>query len=276
MNKHEFLNISIADLLESGKTNNETYKEQQPYPHICLDNLFDESFIKKVLEEFPALGGEQDIKFNNPNELKLASQGEYRFGENTKKFMHFLNSQPFLDFLTNLTGIKGLVPDPYFWGGGLHEIKPGGFLKIHADFNKHPVLNLDRRLNLIIYLNKNWEEAYGGHFELWDKEMSHCVKKFLPLFNRMVVFSTTDFSYHGHPQPLSCPEDRSRKSLAIYYYTSGRPANEVTGHQRITTNFRSRKGQEPLKMQFYNRMVNILVDLMPPIILKLYKKTKNS
>lgn len=276
MHKHEFLQFSIPELLEIGKKEHADYKGQDPYPHISLDNIFDEYSINKVLEEFPSLGSEQDIKFNNPNELKLASQGEYRFGETTKRFMHFLNSQPFLDFLMQLTGINGLVPDPYFWGGGLHEIKSGGYLKIHADFNKHPVLNLDRRLNMIIYLNKNWEEDYGGHFELWDKKMSHCVKKFLPVFNRMVVFSTTDYSYHGHPKPLTCPQERSRKSLAIYYYTNGRPANEVSGHQRITTNFRSRKGQEPVKMQLYNKIVNVAVDLLPPIVLKLYKRSKRS
>ena len=54
-----------------------------------------------------------------------------------------------LEFLETLTGIDGLVPDPYFAGGGLHQIVRGGFLKVHADFNWHPKLRLDRRLNML-------------------------------------------------------------------------------------------------------------------------------
>src|SRR5215210_1660828 len=122
--------------------------------------------------------------------------------------------------------IEGLIPDPYFGGAGPHQILPGGFLKVHVDFNRHPLLQLDRRLNLLVYLKEDWEEAYGGHLELWDREMTRCERKILPVFNRTVVFSTTDFSFHGHPVPLSCPEGRSRKSVSFYYYTNGRPAEE--------------------------------------------------
>jgi hypothetical protein len=119
--------------------------------------------------------------------------------------MHFLNSQPFLEFLCILTGINTLLPDPYFEGGGAHQIMPGGHLKIHADFNKHILTNLDRRLNVLIYLNKDWEESWGGHLEFWDKELKSPVKKILPIFNRMAIFTTTSTSYHGHPDPLKCP-----------------------------------------------------------------------
>lgn len=102
--------------------------------------------------------------------------------------MHFLNSEPFLEFLQILTGIKEpLIGDPYFIGGGQHEIKKGGLLKVPADFNKHQKLDLDRRINLLVYLNKEWKEEYGGNFELWNKDMSKC-KKNLPLFNRIAIF----------------------------------------------------------------------------------------
>jgi Rps23 Pro-64 3,4-dihydroxylase Tpa1-like proline 4-hydroxylase len=107
---------------------------------------------------------EDKIHYSNPNENKYATKGEYRFGPNTKHLVHFLNSQPFLEFLQEMTGIKEtLIPDPYFEGGGFHEIKPGGFLKLHVDFHKHRKMNLDRRLNLLVYLNEDWEESYGGH-----------------------------------------------------------------------------------------------------------------
>ncbi len=102
----------------------------------------------------------------------------------------------------------------------------GGFLKVHADFNWHPKLKLDRRLNVLIYLNRDWKDEYGGALELWDRSMTGPEKSVLPVFNRTVVFSTTDFSYHGHPHPLACPEATTRKSVSLYYYSNGRPDEE--------------------------------------------------
>lgn len=165
-------------------------------------------------------------------------------GEMTRSLLYQLNSSTFITFLERLTNVDGLIPDPHFVGGGLHQIERGGFLKMHVDFNKHERLRLDRRLNLLIYLNKDWQEEYGGHLELWDKDVTQCSKKILPVFNRCVVFTTTDFSYHGHPEPLTCPEDRSRKSLALYYYSNGRPASEIRrGHSEHSTLFRARPGE---------------------------------
>jgi hypothetical protein len=126
-----------------------------------------------------------------------------------------------------LTGIQGLVPDPHLWGGGLHQILPGGKLAVHADFNKYPHFKLDRRLNVLVYLNRDWQEQWGGQLELWNRDMTRCEQRILPLFNRMVCFSTTDSSFHGHPDPLRCPADRTRRSLALYYYSNGRPAEEI-------------------------------------------------
>lgn len=276
MNQSPFLNISHHELLELGKSKHEAYISSDPFPNTYFDDFFNADALRKVLAEFPELGDKNDIKFSNPNEVKLASRGEYKFQENTLAFVHFLNSQPFLEFLSHLTGIQNLIPDPYFEGGGFHQIKPGGYLKIHADFNKHRLTGLDRRLNVLVYLNEDWDESYGGHFELWDTEMKGCVKKILPLFNRMAMFSTTDFSYHGHPDPLTCPPDRSRKSLALYYYTNGRPATEVQQgkESRINTKFVARDGQDTTQMKTYNTTVQILQDLCPPLLLRMWKNRK--
>ncbi len=221
-----FINSAIGDLKGMGSRHSDEYKNADPFPSIYFDNFFNPDVLHAVLEEFPDMSKKPDLQFNDPNQVKLASKGEGRFGERTKLFMHYLNSQPFLEFLTELTGIENLIPDPFFDGGGCHQIQPGGMLKLHADFNKHPKTKLDRRLNVLVYLNEDWDESYGGHFELWDTEMKECRKKILPLFNRMAMFSTTSNSYHGHPNPLTCPPDRSRKSLALYYYTNGRPVEE--------------------------------------------------
>jgi hypothetical protein len=269
-----FINKSADELKEFGKSNKSVYATADPFPNIYFDNFFEPSMLKAVLEEFPDLTKKADQKFNDANEIKLTSKGEYRFGDKTKAFMHYLNSQPFLEFLSELTGIENLIPDPFFDGGGCHQIQPGGYLKIHADFNKHPRTKLDRRLNVLVYLNEDWDESYGGHFELWDKEMQGCRKKILPLFNRMALFSTTSTSYHGHPNQLTCPPDRTRKSLALYYYTNGRPEEEmVDGVHDHNTLFKYRP--EDKKSEISSRMRETVKLFTPPIILKMFSKLKS-
>jgi len=269
-----FIDKSAEELKAFGKANKEKYLHADPFPSGHFDNFFNPVMLKEVLEEFPDLTKGADLKFNDPNQVKLASKGEYRFGPKTKDFMHYLNSQPFLEFLSELTGIENLIPDPFFEGGGCHQIQPGGMLKLHADFNKHPRNKLDRRLNVLIYLNENWKEEYGGHFELWDREMKESRAKILPLFNRMALFSTTSDSYHGHPNPLTCPPDRTRKSLALYYYTNGRPEEEIIADKADhSTIFKYRA--EDKKSRFATSLKEAVRLITPPILLKGFGKIKN-
>ena len=212
----------------------EAYATATPFPHIVIDNFLPETLLEEILEEFPKPGQIDWQAFQTPAEKKLASKNEQQMGDATRLLLYNLNSSTFITFLEALTGIDGLLPDPHFIGGGLHQIERGGFLKMHVDFNRHTQLRLDRRLNFLLYLNKDWKEEYGGYLELWDSKMTQCEKKILPVFNRCVVFSTTDFSYHGHPEPLTCPEGWSRKSLALYYYSNGRPAEEILGTPHTT------------------------------------------
>lgn len=268
-----YLNENIKDLKQLGKDKHDEYINAAPFPNIVFDNFFDEGLLSQVLDDFPDLSKKEDvITYNNQNEKKLEAKGEQYFSDTTKALVHYLNSQPVLEFLQELTGIKQiLLPDPYFNGGGYHEIKPGGLLKVHADFNKHDKTWLDRRLNLLVYLNKDWDESYGGHFELWDKSMSKSQKKVLPVFNRVAIFSTTDFSYHGHPNPLTCPPDRSRKSLALYYYSNGRPKSEISETPHSTL-FVGRAGinndviKEPITIK------DIVRNITPPVLYKGLKR----
>lgn len=240
----------------------ESYANAIPFPHIVIDNFLPESILEKILEEFPKPEEVDWQSFNNKSEKKLASTSELQMGEATRLLLYQLNSSTFLNFLEKLTGIEGLIPDPHFLGGGLHQIETGGYLKLHVDFNIYKRFNLDRRLNLLLYLNKDWPEEYGGHLQLWDGEMKTCYQKILPIFNRCVVFSTTDFSYHGHPDPLTCPETRSRKSLALYYYSNGRPSEEV--YNAHTTIFKSRENEE---IETEKTSKQFIKKLIPPIIL---------
>ena len=205
----------------------EQYASAEPFPHIVIDGLFDDADLDAVLADFPAPDAMRWVRFDNPLERKLGFSHETSVvSDRVRQFLDALNGFETLLFLEKLTGIEGLSPDPYFGGGGLHQIEPGGFLKIHADFNVHPKLHLDRRLNMLTYLNKGWREEWGGHLELWDADMRKCRAKIAPLFNRTVVFSTTDTSFHGHPHPLTSPAGTTRKSVSLYYYTAGRPESE--------------------------------------------------
>jgi hypothetical protein len=205
--------------------NREAYLKGDPFPHIVLDDFLPLEVCERLLQEFPDPRRDWTC-IDSYDQKKLAAQKEAEFGEFTRELLREFNSPACLQFLETLTGIGNLIPDPYFEGGGLHQIEPGGFLKVHADFNWHPRLRLDRRLNLIVYLNKDWCEEYNGHLELWDHSMNRAVRKVLPVCNRAVVFSTTSWAYHGHPEKLACPPGQTRKSLALYYYSNGRPEHE--------------------------------------------------
>ena len=225
----------------------QTYLKSKPYPHLVVKNFFDKKFLSNVLKEFPNLSKiNSSNNYNNKNEIKFANNKRENFKKNTKILFDYLNSKDFLNFLQKVTSIKeNILPDPHLSGGGLHEIKRGGVLKIHTDFSKHPFKNLDRRINVLIYLNKNWKKNYGGNLELWNKSMNKCIKKIAPNFNTMVIFSTNDFTNHGHPNPLKCPKNMSRKSIATYYFSRGRPLNEIAKViKKNTTVFKGRHGDK--------------------------------
>ena len=244
---HNIISDKFKDLRSHSTNYKNKFVSAKPFPYIEIDNFFDEKFLNNILDSFPKMSeNKHNFNRNNKAEVKFATNLPENIPDNINKFIEYLNSYFFLNFLKDLTGIKEkLIPDPYLEGAGLHEIKTGGFLKIHSDFNLHPELKLNRRLNLLIYLNKNWKQEWGGHLELWDRDMKSCKVKIPPLFNKMVIFNTTDFSFHGHPEPLNCPNNVTRKSIALYYYTNGRPSNEINfenGHMDRPTLFQKRPG----------------------------------
>lgn len=227
--------MPVVKLNYDPHTLREQYRNAEPFPHVVLDGLFDEADLDRVLSEFPKPEEMQWHRFESPQEKKLGYYHEISVVRpHVRAFLEAMNGFETLLWLEALTGMEGLIPDPYFGGGGLHQIEPGGFLKIHADFNVHPKLKIDRRANMLVYLNREWREEWGGHLELWDETMTECRKRIAPLFNRTVIFSTTDTSYHGHPHPLASPPGVTRKSVSLYYYTAGRPAEEMsTPHDTI-------------------------------------------
>ncbi len=220
----------------------QTYAQATPFPHIAIDDFLDEEIAEQLLREFPGENAIPWKEYFDSKQKKQANENENHMSALTRHVLYTLNSATFLNFLEQLTGIDNLIADPSFRGGGQHNIYRGGKLGVHVDYNKHERFGLDRRLNLLLYLNKDWKEEYGGHIELWSPDMARCEKRYAPVYNRAVLFSTTESSYHGHPDPLQCPENRSRKSLALYYYSNG--LDQSPDESRHSTIFRERPGEQ--------------------------------
>ena len=281
MDSHSFVANQYSNLPFLASQLKEKYASADPFPHVILDNFFREDVINAVQASFPDLSkDERSTEYNHKAEVKLSSKrGDEQQSEPIKHLLRYLNSSEFVDFLQHLTAIdEPLIPDPHFYGGGLHEIKNGGLLKIHADFCRHRETGLDRRVNLLVYLNQGWREDFGGHLELWDRNMSACGQKILPTLNRVVIFNTTDFTFHGNPEIVSCPPHRSRRSLALYYYSNGRPKSELrASYKDQMTLFKERPGEhflaQPTNAQ---RAKNVLRSLVPPALVSTLKGLANT
>lgn len=207
----------------------EGFARAEPYPHAVFENFLDPAAAAELAQVFPK--PEDRLAWDRFGaigyEVKLGSSDEVRFPPALRRAIHDLNSGPFIRFLERLSGIGHLLPDPGLAGGGIHLSRRGDHLGIHADFNWHEGLQAHRRLNLLIYLSPHWQAGYGGELELWDTNGTRRVRTVEPLFNRAVVFATRSDTFHGHPNPWAAPEGVCRQSIALYYYTTQRPADEL-------------------------------------------------
>ena len=197
-----------------------TYQINPPFPHICLAEFLQPEVAREIAQEFPAAGTEAWTHYKHHNENKLGMAKRELFPPRLRAVADELNSPEFVSWLSILTGIPALMPDPSLEGGGLHQSGRGGFLNVHTDFSMHHYQkNWRRRVNVILYLNPGWQEEWGGAIEFWEERMQRCAVKYPPLLNHAVIFTTDERSLHGFPDPLTCPQGEARKSLAFYYYT---------------------------------------------------------
>jgi 2OG-Fe(II) oxygenase superfamily len=220
------------------------YRGNRPFPHIHLEGFLDSGAAHALAKEFPRPDSNAWIQYKHQNENKMGLPKRELFPGRIGRVVDELNSPEFVAWLSELTGIEGLVADDTLEGGGLHQSARGGFLNVHADFTMHHHhKNWRRRINLIVYLNEDWQEQWGGAIELWDRDMKRCVAKVPPLLNHALIFNTDETSFHGFPDRLACPDGTSRKSLALYYYT---PERNGGGHGK-STNYRARPGDGPVR-----------------------------
>ena len=241
----QFKKIKSNLTTKLAKSLHDSYSQAYPYPHISLDDFISADDIKTCAKEIKAF---QNWGIDHTEYSRQFQQNKLFFpwGDITEadikdilssecpvawSYLEYFNSPEFLLILENLTGIKGLIADYSFGGGGLHRILSGGKLAVHSDFNIHPYKPMYRRINLLVYLNDEWDDSWGGSLQLWESDMSRIVKEFQPKGGKSIIFNTTDDALHGHPHPLNSPEGIDRLSFALYYFTEDRPEHEKSEHK---------------------------------------------
>lgn len=252
--------ISTKEARALGAQHAQQYQSAKPYHHICIDNFLPMSVLQQVRADLATLP-DAERGFDAAEEKLKSQYDPNRLPDYSRHLFNAFNSRAFLQFLEEMTGIPHLIPDPYFIGAGIHKTLNGGYLNIHADFNVHKQMRVERRLNVLIYLNPPWQEDWGGSFEVWDKAMTKKMASFTPTENRMVCFSTGSDTFHGNPEPVNHPDGLPRQSIALYYYTATWDDTRV----EHTTIFKPRPGSADVS-DARERRGRLLKDLLPPVL----------
>lgn len=229
--------LSRKPLTRLGLERREQYRSAEPYPHAVFDGFLGEARARDLAERFP--GPEhpawmrRDYREQSARMGQLQRTGFEGVDPALRHCLAELSSMAFLDFLGALTGVEGLIADPHFRGAGPSLTLPGGHLGLHADFNRDRTRHLLRKVSVVYYLGSDWQPDWGGALELWDEERTRCGARYLPLLDRLIVMEHGDTHWHGHPQPLACPEGRFRASIAAYYYVAAPSKDELDSHGAI-------------------------------------------
>lgn len=258
--------ITLRDSVENLSA---AYKTAKPFPHIVFDGMFSNDMLDKLVQELPSMSRDKWVHEDNDHLQQFNLRSAVDLGKTGYDLAAFLNSAKFLYFLSELTGIWNLLPDPYLQGAGYHVIPRGGSFDIHADRNTAYETGLIRRLSLIIYLNKDWKHEYGGQLELWNTDGTRCEAVVEPQFNNTVLFEITDKNFHGVPSPIAGPEGRTRNAFVVYYHTAVvAGGSDVIPHTSIYAPGFYRKDQLSLR--------GVVRDCIPPILLRRFKKIRGA
>lgn len=223
------------------------FQSKKPFRFVSFENFFKADKAEEILNAYPSIKDGMWDGTTYVDQKNKFRKVDFEPDTVMDKVFKELNSKEFLLWLEGITNIEeSLIADEELFGGGLHQSTNGAYLNVHVDYNIHPTTKYHRRLNVLVYMNKDWKDEYEGHLELWD--LSNGNKKQIaqvaPLFNRCVIFETNEISFHGHPKPLNTPNNVNRKSIATYYYTKNRPAEEIASdHNTIFINTEGSVGQ---------------------------------
>ena len=209
------------------------YLAASPFPHTVIDDFLDRDLLDAAIAEFPSVDGAEWTNYVHVNERKYGNPHLTTWGPSLQSIAEELMSDRFVAYLGRLTGIEGLRPDRTMDGGGLHQSFAGGFLNVHADFTSHHTHRTwRRRVNLLLYCNLDWRPEYHGDLEMWNHDVTAKVASISPIANRVVIFNTDVDSFHGVPEPITCPPGTARQSMALYYFTEElRPVSRSTEYR---------------------------------------------
>jgi len=229
--------LDRARLRAIALSHREAYPKARPYPHAVVEEFLGQSLARELAAAYP--GPAHPSWKRKDHDEQAARLGQLQRGGfedvdgSLRHLLAELSGMAFIDFLQTLTGVQGLIPDPHFRGAGLHLTLPGGHLALHVDFNRDRLRGLARRVTVLYYLNADWQPAWGGELELWNGDLTRCEARISPVLDRLVVMAHGETFWHGHPQPLACPEGRGRAVVAAYFYTADAASDAPEAHSAI-------------------------------------------
>ena len=212
---------------EKIKELNNSFNNKVPFKFLTIDNFLNAELAEQIEAAFPSIDS-MKVRYKGINENKAEDSSFEKFDPILQELNAFVHSQVMNEWISNITGLKNLSTINDRLSAGLHQGGNNSFLDIHIDYNIHPINKKQRKLNLLIFFNKDWKEEWGGQLELWDKK--NCFIKILPSFNRMVLFECNEISYHGYSK-ISCPDSFTRKSYYHYFFQP--IAKGITYHDTI-------------------------------------------
>jgi Rps23 Pro-64 3,4-dihydroxylase Tpa1-like proline 4-hydroxylase len=225
--------IDIKSLHERSKELKREFNSKKPFKYVVFENFFLPYVAEEIYKSYPSIENGKWDGTTYLDQKNKFQKTKFESGSLLEKVFTELNSSEFILWLQNLTECEEqLLGDSDLFGGGLHQSTNGAYLNVHIDYNIHPKTKYHRRLNVLIYMNKDWKDEYEGHLELWDLSNDNrlLLTKCAPTFNKCVIFETNEISFHGHPAPLKTPKDMNRKSIATYYYSENRPEYEKAAY----------------------------------------------
>lgn len=236
INTDKNINNYFGDWIHNIPELKKSFLNGSPYENIVIDNFLNPSYAEKLYNLFPS-HFENWYKYENPIEVKYAFDNIDLLPDELKNYFYYLSSSKIISVFSEMTNIHDLEFDEYLHGAGLHAHPKDGRLNIHLDYEKHPHSGKERRINVILFLSKNWQESWNGANELWDERVTKCVKKTDIQFNRAIIFKTNDVSWHGLPDIIKCPKNIFRKSLAYYYVSPLTSYNKSPKSHRMKAKF---------------------------------------
>jgi len=248
----------------------EAYAGAKPFPHVVMEDMFSPRLLDALIAEMNEMTGDKWLTVDqDTRERTLRMRSAAHMGPAGEELLGIVHSAAFLYFLSAISGIPQLLPDPYLKGGGYASMRRGDYFNVHSDRNVAYESGLTRRLAMIIFLNKSWSAEFAGQLELWSPDATRCEASFDPLFNKTVLFEVAYPNYHGVPTPLACPPDRMRRSFITYYHTAA--TSESTAAKPHTTIFAPR-------LHGSNRVTlrSIARDVTPPILTRLIRRLTTS